>query len=54
MSEEDTSKIIRAQTVLFESDTVALKVKTGKRSIKHAIAKAVEHHLKCEHTKPAN
>jgi hypothetical protein len=43
-------KITHAQTVLEESDLLALKKKTGESSTKDALAIAVQHYLECEYT----
>ena len=40
-----SSKIVHVQTILFEDELVALKVKTGKSTTKDALAKAVEYYL---------
>ncbi len=44
------AKIMHVQTVLVVEDIEALKVKTGESSTKDALAKAVQHYLKCEYT----
>lgn len=49
MNETNGSKIVYAQTVLFQKDVLSLKEKTGAKSVKDALAKAVEHLLKCTH-----
>ncbi len=43
-------KIVHAQTVLPEDVLEELKKKTGESATKDAIAKAVEHYLKCPYT----
>jgi|Deesub1362A_J573_1020465.scaffolds.fasta_scaffold00261_11 hypothetical protein len=43
-------KIVHAQTVITVEDLLALKEKTGESSTKDAIAKAIEHYLKCPYT----
>lgn len=43
-------KIAHAQTVLYQSEIHELKTKTGETQTKEALAKAVDHYLKCEHT----
>ncbi|RLG22110.1 hypothetical protein DRN72_02960 [Methanosarcinales archaeon] len=43
-------KIVHAQTVITIEDLLALKEKTGESSTKDAIAKAIEHYLKCPYT----
>ena len=42
------SKIVYAQTLLFEEQLEELKKKTGEKTIKDAIYKAVEHYLECD------
>ncbi len=41
------TKIVHAQTVLPEDVLEQLKKKTGESTTKDALAKAVEHYLKC-------
>lgn len=41
------SKIVHAQTVLFEDDLLRLKQLTDETCTKDALAKAVAHFLKC-------
>ncbi len=43
-------KIVHAQTVLPEDVLRELKKKTGESATKDALAKAVEHYLKCPYT----
>jgi len=43
-------KIVHAQTVLPEEILKELKKKTGESSTKDALAKAVEHYLRCPYT----
>jgi rRNA-processing protein FCF1 len=43
-------KIVHAQTVLPEHVLEELKKKSGEDATKEAIAKAVEHYLKCSYT----
>jgi len=43
-------KIVHAQTVLPEDTLKELKRKTGESTTKDAIAKAIEHYLKCPYT----
>ncbi len=44
------TKIVHAQTVLPEEVLKELKKKTGESATKDALAKAVEHYLKCPYT----
>ncbi len=44
------TKIVHAQTVLPEDVLKELKKKTGESTTKDALAKAVEHYLKCPYT----
>lgn len=43
-------KIVHAQTVLPEDVLEELKRKTGEHTTKDALARAVEHYLKCPYT----
>lgn len=45
----EPSKIVHAQTVLFQEDILSLKEKTGAKNVKDALTKAVEHFLECTH-----
>ncbi|HEY9246834.1 MAG TPA: DUF5371 family protein [Candidatus Methanoperedens sp.] len=41
-------KFVHVQSVLPQEDVIALKKKSGKSSIKEAVAEAVYHYLKCD------
>ncbi|MFO7966740.1 MAG: DUF5371 family protein [Archaeoglobaceae archaeon] len=43
-------KVVHAQTVLDEAVLSELKKKTGENATKDAIAKAVDHYLRCQYT----
>jgi len=43
------AKIMHAQTVMTDDDLASLKVKTGEKNTKDALAKAVQHYLECEY-----
>ena len=44
-------KLVHAQTILLQEDLDKLKERTREHATKDAISKAVEHYLKCDHTK---
>ena len=44
-------KLVHAQTILLQDDLDKLKERSGEQATKDAISKAVEHYLKCSHTK---
>jgi len=50
VEESRRRNIVHVQSVLLQSDAVALKVKTGESNIKDAITDAVYHYLKCHKT----
>ncbi|HEY9246956.1 MAG TPA: DUF5371 family protein [Candidatus Methanoperedens sp.] len=41
-------KFVFVQSVLPQEDVIALKKKSGKSSIKEAVARVVYHYLKCD------
>jgi hypothetical protein len=41
-------KFVHVQSILPQEDVIALKIKSGKSSVKEAIATAVYYYLKCD------
>jgi Family of unknown function (DUF5371) len=44
-------KFVHVQSVMPQEDVIALKVKTGEKSVKEAISKAVYHYMECQSDK---
>jgi len=42
------SKYVHVQSVMPQEDVIALKIKSGEKSIKDAISKALYHYLQCQ------
>lgn len=48
------SNIVYAVTIISEDDLIALKLKTGEKTVKGALNEAVAHYIKCDHSEESD